>query len=905
MLASKSAIASGLLLGLFACSVGAQSPPGEVPSLPARRPFAAPETPRQTERLREVDIKHIKAELSLDAKKQEVRGKVTHTLTPLHPYLTTIELDCGPRLVVSQVTAGSDSTPCKFAIKDQKLAITLDKPYGPGDTFDLVIAYGGSPAAGLHFVAPDSSNPARPQAIWTQGEAEDNHHWLPCYDYPNDRVTTEMIITVAKPLSVVSNGSLAGTCDNNDGTRTFHWKMDQPHSTYLITVAASDFVAFHDHVDGLPVDYYVTKNVDEATARRFMGKTPKMIRFFDEKTGQKYPYPKYAQVCLPEFGGGMENTSATSMTDNSLLDPIEALERDEDGLVAHELAHQWFGDFLTCKDWSHIWLNEGFASYFDPLFAQHDRGEDEFRLRMEGELKSYLSNDRMYRRPIVETRYTSPMHMFDMMTYAKGGCVLHMLRGLVGEEAWWKAIRTYVSDHKFQVVETDDFRRAVEQATGKDMKWFFDQWLYKAGHPELRAAWHYEDADKTVRVKIEQTQKAEEQTPLFRTPTTLELTDSSGTSRAIPIVIEGASQEFVIPAAAKPQMVLIDPDCWLVKELNFDKPLEESIFQLEHARCVVCRLNAARALAGRFRDDPHAGNALAAAWKRERSVTGRTDLVSLLAGGEAGSGRRPTRFGTARARPVEDGDERFRAALLEAAIDEEARVRVAAIRGLARLKRDDQSEAVLRAAWSNLKEAYGARTTALRALVSWKAKDAEELLTAALKNPVGKCALASTALELLLQQPGPKARELAALYARYGQPRPLRSVAIDAFDRLAKDDPALQDLLIPMIDDPDRTMRFRAWNLAGSFKLRKALPALEARLKQESGGSTGFVGFGAPPTRQTLERVVAALKAPASKSPGTTPPAPPLSELEKQAEDLEARARELRRRIDSLKSTAR
>ena len=137
-----------------------------------------------------------------------------------------------------------------------------------------------------------------------------------------------------------------------------------------------------------------------------MGKTPEMIRFFGEKTGQTYPYPKYAQVCLPEFGGGMENTSATSMTDGALLDEIEALERDQDGLVAHELAHQWFGDLMTCKDWSHIWLNEGFASYFDPLFTEHDRGEDEFRLRMDGELKSYLGNDRMYRRPIVETRYS-------------------------------------------------------------------------------------------------------------------------------------------------------------------------------------------------------------------------------------------------------------------------------------------------------------------------------------------------------------------------------------------------------------------------------------------------------------------------------------------------------------------
>src|SRR4051794_10113394 len=434
-------LAVGLLVLSPASPLTAQTPPPGAPPAPARRPFAKPDAPRRTERIREVDIKHIKGELTLDLGKKEVRGKVTHRLTPLHPYLTRVEFDCGPELKVSKVAAGPGAAECKFEHKGEKLVITLDKPYGPDDTIDLAISYAGSPESGLHFVTPDPAYPNRPTAIWTQGEAEDNHHWLPCYDYPNDRVTTEMIITIARPFSVVSNGVLVDTRENADGTRTFHWKMDQPHSTYLITVAAADFVAFHDKVDSLPVDYYVTRNVDEATARRFMGKTPGMIRFYNLKIGQPYAYPKYAQVCLPEFGGGMENPSAPPKAGSAPLDKVEALEQDMDGLVAHELAHQWFGDLLTCKDWSNIWLNEGFASYFDPLFAEHDLGEDEFRLRMEGELRSYLGNDRQYRRPIVETRYGSPMEMFDSMTYAKGGCVLHMLRGLLGDEAWWKGIR--------------------------------------------------------------------------------------------------------------------------------------------------------------------------------------------------------------------------------------------------------------------------------------------------------------------------------------------------------------------------------------------------------------------------------------------------------------------------------
>src|SRR5262249_24615007 len=222
-----------------------------------------------------------------------------------------------------------------------------------------------------------------------QGEAEDTHHWLPCYDYPNERAASEMIITVPDPLFVVSNGPLIERKKNAGATTTYHSKMEIPHVSYLISLAVGDFTAYHDKVGDLPIDYYVARTVDEATARRFMGKTPQMIRFFSNATGQPYPFVKYAQTCLPDFGGGMENISATSMTDNALRDEISALEGDADGLVAHELVHQWFGDLLTCKDWSHTWLNEGFASYFDPLFAEHDRGEDAFRLEMEGALRSY------------------------------------------------------------------------------------------------------------------------------------------------------------------------------------------------------------------------------------------------------------------------------------------------------------------------------------------------------------------------------------------------------------------------------------------------------------------------------------------------------------------------------------
>jgi aminopeptidase N len=487
-----------------------------------------------------------------------------------------------------------------------------------------------------------------------------------------------------------------------------------------------------------------------------------------------------------------------------------------------------------------------------------------------------LSGDQGYRRPIVELRYESSMDMFDGVTYAKGACVLHALRGLLGDEAWWKGIRRYVAAHKFQVVETDDFRKAMEAASGKELKWFFDQWVYKAGHPELKARWHFEDADKTMRLQVQQTQALDDQTPLFRLPTTLEITEDVGKTRVVPIVIDGPSHEFVIAAAAKPKMVQIDPLGWLIKVLDFEKSDEENLFQLEHAACVLGRFDAAEALVKKAKDKPEAAKALAKAWTREKAVPAKHGMFELLCNGE----------------------ETFRAALIEAAKDPEARVRAAAIGGLAKLKKEDASEALLRAAWANPKEAYGARKAALRGLAAWKVKDADSLLAGALKITADHHSLAATALEIVLETPGAKTRELAALHSRYGQPESLRSVAIGAFPRLAKDDPALQDLLVELVDDADRSVRFRAWMAVSQLGVKKALPKLQARLARE------HVGFSSS-SRRILEEAINALKQqgrqPDGDNPAIAEQTKSIAELEGQAADLELKTKELRSRIAALK----
>lgn len=862
-----------LVVALASCaaSARAQAPLGE-----ARKPFAEPGTPRRTERIRSYDVRHVKAELTLDMEKDSLAGAVTHTVAPLHAPLARMDLDCGPALKVSRVTLGTGGAEVPFKHEGETLAITLDPPKPAGEPFDVTVAYSGSPDNGMHFIPPDAAHPDRPKAAWTQGQVAENRYWLPCYDEPNDPATTEMLVTVAKPYSVLSNGSLVETKENPDGTRTFHWKMEQPHASYLITVAASEFNVFRDEVAGVPVEYYVLKDVDEATARRFMGLTPKMVAFFGEVTGQPYPYPKYAQVCLPEFNGGMENTTATSMPDTSLLDRLEVQEGGQESLVAHELAHQWFGDLMTCKDWSHLWLNEGFASYFDPLFFERERGEDEFRLLMRAELDNYLAADRGYRRPMVETRYESATQLFDGMAYAKGACVLHALRGAVGDEAWWDGIRRYVATNKFRNVESDDLRRSFEAATGKDLGWFFGQWVYKAGHPELRASWRYEPEDRTVRLKVEQVQKLDDQTPLFRLPTVAEIVEAPGKSRRVAIVIDGASQEFVLPAGPEPKAVLIDPEGWIPKEMSFERPLAERLFLLEHGPTVLARIDAAESLADEAKDHPEVREALAAAWKREASPTAAVRMVEA----------------------IDQGDAASRAALLAAAEAPEPRVRVAAVRGLAALDRDPAAEALLRKVWDDPESPYGARRAALRGLVAWKVDDAEKIVEAALGLPAGRFAIAATALDLVLDRRDARSRELAAAYVAHGRPPRLRYAALQALEDLARDDAALQDLIVPLAEDPDRVVRARAWDLVRRHRIKKALPTLEARLKVED------FGFNAR-ARATLERAIKALKepAPAPEKPAAEPPAKedaqaPWDVLRKRLDELERQIREIRDEVD-------
>lgn len=570
----------------------------------AQRPFALPGDTPHYARDRLVDVQHIKLEMNIDPERKRIEGTAHTTFAPINDGVTHVEFDA-VEMEIQDVRlqgpgrAGKRQPRARFSYDGGRLRIELGRRRRAGERITTVVQYSASPRRGLYFVAPDEGYPDKPVQVWSQGQDEDSRHWFPCVDFPNELATSELIVTVPKPLMAVGNGQLVRVTERGR-RRTYHWRQSVPHVAYLLSVCAADFSEITTQVDGLPVQYYVEKG-READARRALGRTPQMVRFFSERTGIPYPYAKYAQVVVRDFiFGGMENISATTLTDTILYDRRAAVDMHDnaDGLVAHELAHQWFGDLLTCRDWAHGWLNEGFATYFDALFAEHNRGVDAFRYEMRQNAEIYLRDDTTrYRRPIVSNTYNEPIDLFDRQFYEKGSWVLHMLRFELGDELFWKAIRHYASKHKHTNVTTPDFQRAIEEATGRNLDWFFDQWVHSAGHPNLNVSYEWDDTSKQAKLTVRQTQSKEHNTPeVFCASVGVEFS-SGRKSSSFRVQLSEREQSFFFPLPEKPKLVRFDAGGWLLKTVEFKRSPEMLTEQLKRDDDVLGRIDAAKELA--------------------------------------------------------------------------------------------------------------------------------------------------------------------------------------------------------------------------------------------------------------------------------------------------------------------
>ncbi len=557
--------------------------------------FVLPGARNHYARDRKFDVRHIKLDISLDFERNAVYGKSTITLSALSENLGNIEIDAADMSIESVKDVSGRNL--NYEYTGEKIAVFLEKALSPTEECEVSIEYSTIPKRGLYFIKPDDQHLDKPIQVWSHGEDENNRFWFPCYDFPNDRMTSEVLVTVPNKFLVISNGRLLEVSeDRSRGTKTYHWLQEIPHVSYLISIAVGDFAELRDEWHGIPVLYYVQKGREEEAMRCFQ-KTPKMLDYYSTMLGLQYPYPKYAQVAVADFViGGQENITATTETDEILHDERAHLDYSADYLVAHELFHQWLGDLITCKEWSHLWLNEAFATYFESLFIQHDQGQDEFDARLLAYYERYLEEAKdKYLRPIVTRRYHEPGELFDRHTYEKGALVLYTLHFVLGERGFWDSIRTYVKKFREKVVETSDLKTTIEEVTGRSMDTFFDEWLFKPGHPELSIKFDWLDESKILRLNVDQVQDTSNGTPTFHFPADIFILDGR-VERTFKVEISNKQECFEFTFEEKPTSVVFDPRNRILKTLKFEKPQHMLLHELKYGRTIWTRIWAAREL---------------------------------------------------------------------------------------------------------------------------------------------------------------------------------------------------------------------------------------------------------------------------------------------------------------------
>lgn len=539
-------------------------------------------------------LRHVKMTGELNYTDKTLNAVAELSIEVADASSTAVPLDAVDFDIKSVKINGSDAS---YTYDGQKIIVGLPVNLRTtGSKFTITVAYQvRDPKLGVKFVGPDENHPDKPLQAWTQGESEGNRYWLPLYDHPSLKCTSEITLTVPSGHFVEANGLLVERKES-DGKTTYHYLMDQPHSTYLIAFCAGEFDRKTESFDGIPLIYNVPKGRGGDIERSF-SKTTDMMAFFGEHTGVRYPYKKYSQTCMVDFGGGMENISATTHTDRTLHDEVAHMDFSSDGLVSHELAHQWFGDLVTCKDWAHIWLNESFATFYQALYFRHDRGIDEYYYDLIGNLDTYLEeSSRRYIRPISTKLYQQPDEVFDRHSYEKGSLVLNSLMNYLGEDVYRKGITSYLNRYAFQCVETDDLRKELEQASGKSLEWFFDQWVYGAGHPVLSIGYAYDESTHTLNLRVEQRQQ---DLPPFRIPLELELdlgADGGGqiTRR---VTVDGKVSSIMVPVSRRPSRVCVDPRLSVVGVLELDEDEKSGLQRAESDPHIYCRVVAIRSLA--------------------------------------------------------------------------------------------------------------------------------------------------------------------------------------------------------------------------------------------------------------------------------------------------------------------
>lgn len=536
------------------------------------------------------DLVHTKLEVSFDYDKSWLYGKATITLHPHFYPVDSLTLDAkGMEIRNISLLKGKAKTPLKYTYDSSQLHISLDKTYKNNENYTVYIDYISKPnelkaqgsaaitdAKGLYFINPKGEEEGKPTQIWTQGETEANSAWFPTIDKPNQKTTEEIYMTVPAKYVTLSNGKLISQKTNSDGTRTDYWKMDLPHSPYLFFMGVGDFAIVKDKYKNIPVNYYVEKEY-EPVAKKIFGETPTMIGYFEKVTGIPYPWPKYDQMVGRDYvSGAMENTTATLHQESAYQNARQLTDGNSwEETIAHELFHQWFGDLVTAESWSNITLNESFANYSETLWNEFRYGKDAGDEKIEKDRQAYMLNPADAQKDLVRFTYDNKEDVFDQVSYPKGGAILHMLRNYVGDSAFFKSLNLYLTTNKFKNAEAHQLRLAFEEVTGEDLNWFFNQWYFGSGHPELTI--NYDYLDGKTRVITEQSGK------VFKLPVAVDVYRDGGNRERYHIWIEKEKDTFYFPAKTKPLLVNVDADKILLVDKTDNKSAEEYAYQFKHA----------------------------------------------------------------------------------------------------------------------------------------------------------------------------------------------------------------------------------------------------------------------------------------------------------------------------------
>ena len=757
-------------------------------------------------RSRNYDLQHSKIALRFDVDQKKVIGDVTHTISILRGGIDRVEFD-SVGLTIESVTV--NKAKADFKTEPEKLVVDLPGAEKAGAKFDVEIRYEGKPTKGLYFILPDKDYPNQPKQIWTQGESEDTRYYLPTYDYPNDRLTTETIVTVPASWITVANGKLIGVTNSGNGDKTWTWRESVPSSTYLITVVAGEFEERKETWRNKPVTYYAPKGKGDRLKGDY-GRTPEMLTLFSDKLGVEYPWEKYAQSMVDDFvAGGMENSSATTNTSASLLNPKLAPEfaTGEDGLIAHELGHQWFGDLVTCKDWGDIWLNEGFATFMDYLWIENHYPKDQSEYERWSNAREWFEQENLYDKPIVRHDFDDSSE-FDGNAYTKGGWVLYMLRHQIGKENFYRGLKHYLDVNRGKNVVTADLIKAIEEETHISVDQFFNQWVYGAGAPKFDLNYTYDAAKHQVALTVKQTQKIEGSVGLFRAPVDVEITTASG-AKDYPITISKAEQVFTFEKTdSAPLMVLFDKGGHVLKSAEFHKEKKEWVYQLKNATEFSDRADAVEAL-GKMKDDETAA-VLGEALRTDKAWGVRATAADVL--GEIGS--------AAAGKQLMDA--------LSVNNTPWVRNRIAA--ALGGIKKDPDVATKLVSLAQN-DSSYRTRAAALQALGKLKAPNALATLQAAIAEDSPDGFLRDAALRALGPLGDDKAVPTLEEWAAVGKPQEAREAAIRSLGQLEKDNKQITEQIAGYLFEPRFRIRFSAILALGPRGDASAIPSLEKLLK--------------------------------------------------------------------------